>query len=168
MISYRGPQAPAHAVASVIRQWYRDRGEDDQQLLVPTFVIGDPWLTINTASVPFWSFFSVQPALAALDDHLARSDPYRVVRLLLFQHGADSAGIARPEDWARTITAHGATPDFLGMDPAKFPTTSASSAATEPPWTACPGPGICGSRCRLDRALRRLADHGIAVEGLET
>jgi hypothetical protein len=87
----------------------------------PTFVVGDPWLAINTASVPFWAFFSVQPALAALEDHLSRSDPYAVVRLLLFQHGTDSRGIARPADWARVITAHGARPDFLGLDTKKFP-----------------------------------------------
>ena len=71
------------------------------------------------------------PAARALNDHLAHSDPYRVVRLLLFQHGADPTGIARPEDWARTITAHGATPDFLGMDPARFPHDICNAGCTE-------------------------------------
>jgi len=116
-----GPQHAAHPVATVLRDWNRARRERTDQLLVPTFVVGDPWLTINTASVPFWAYFSVQPALAALEDHLARSDPYAVVRLLLFQHGTDSTGIARPADWAEVITAHGARPDFLGLDTTKFP-----------------------------------------------
>ena len=168
VISYRGPQAPAHAVASVMRQWCRDRGEDDQQLLVPTFVIGDPWLTINTASVPFWSLFSVQPALQALDDHLAHTDPYRVVRLLLFQHGADSAGIARPEDWVRTITAHGATPDFLGMDPAKFPHDIGFLGRYGTALDGLPRARHLWESLPLDRALPALADHGLPIEGLTT
>ena len=97
------------------------RGQADDQLLVPTFIVGDPWRTLITGSVPFWAFFSVQSALAALEDHLARSDPYAVVRLLLFQHGADSPGIARPEDWTATIEKYGARADFLGLDTDKFP-----------------------------------------------
>jgi len=120
-ITTPGPQDVAHPVATVFRDWYRSRGQPDDQLLVPTFIVGDPWRTMITGSVPFWAFFSVQSALAALDDHLARSDPYAVVRLLLFQHGADSPGIARPEDWAATITAYGARPDFLSLDSTKFP-----------------------------------------------
>ena len=120
-ITTPGQQAAAHPVATVFRDWYRNRGQADDQLLVPTFIVGDPWLTMVTGSVPFWSFFSVQSALDALDDHLARSDPYAVVRLLLFQHGANSPGIARPEDWAATIQEHGARPDFLSLDTAKFP-----------------------------------------------
>jgi hypothetical protein len=115
------PQAAAHPVAAVFRDWYRSRGQADDQLLVPTFILGDPWRTMNTGSVPFWAFFSVQRALAALEDHLARTDPYAVVRLLLFQHGADSPGIARPADWTAIIERYGARADFLGLDTAKFP-----------------------------------------------
>jgi hypothetical protein len=103
-----GPQAAAHPVATVFRDWYRLRGQADDQLLAPTFIVGDPWRTLITGSVPFWAFFSVQPALAALEDHLSRSEPYAVVRLLLFQHGADSPGIARPEDWTAAIEKYGA------------------------------------------------------------
>ena len=73
-----------------------------------------------TGSVPFWAFFSVQSALAALEDHLVRSDPYAVVRLLLFQHGADSPGIATPADWTTVIEKYGARADFLCLDTAKF------------------------------------------------
>jgi hypothetical protein len=109
----------------------------------------------------------VQPALAALDDHLARSDPYRVVRLLLFQHGADSAGIARPEDWARTISAHGATPDFLGMDPAKFPHDIGFLGRYGAALDGLPRARHLWGSLPLARALRGLHDHGLSIEGLE-
>jgi hypothetical protein len=120
-LAYRGPQAPAHAVARVMRGWYRDRGEPADRLLVPSFVLGDPWRTLSTASVPYWTFFSVQAALDALDDHLARADPYREVDVLLFQHGADSLGIARPADWEAVVRKHGATPRLLALDRSRFP-----------------------------------------------
>lgn len=120
-ITLPGTQEAAHPAATVFRDWYRSRGQANDQLLVPTFIVTDPWLTMITGSVPFWSFFSVQSARAALEDHLARSDPYAVVRLLLFQHGADSPGIATPADWTATIERYGARADFLGLDTAKFP-----------------------------------------------
>lgn len=120
-VSYHGPQTPAHAVATVMRDWYRSRGEAADRLLVPSFIVGDPWRTLATASVPYWTFFSVQPALRALDDHLARSDPYRTVDVLLFQHGADSEGIATPDQWEAVVRRHGAEPRFPALDRRKFP-----------------------------------------------
>jgi hypothetical protein len=40
---------------------------------------------------------------------------------MLFQHGADSPGIATPQDWTAVIEKHGARPDFLSLDLDKFP-----------------------------------------------
>jgi hypothetical protein len=89
-LSYQGPQAPAHAVASALRRWYVARGEAADRLIVPSFVLADPWTAIATATVPFWGFFSVQPAVRALASHLEAADPYRAVDVLLFQHGVES------------------------------------------------------------------------------
>ncbi len=125
-LAYDGPQRPAHAVAAVLREWYVGRGEDGDRLLVPSFIVGDPWRAVNTAAVPFWTFFSVQPALRALEAHLASSRPYAVVNILLFQHGVNSAGIAAPEEWERVVRRHGATPRLIGLDPRRFPHDIAS------------------------------------------
>ena len=120
-VRYRGPQSPAHTVATMLRAWHRDRGEPADRLVVPSFILTDPWRMINTASTPYWAFFSVRAALAGLDDHLDRSEPYREVAVIPFQHGADSAGIATPEDWATVIRSHGARPSFPGLRLREFP-----------------------------------------------
>jgi hypothetical protein len=125
-LSYSGPQAPAHAVATVIRDWYARRGEPADRLLVPSFVLGDPWRTINAAAVPFWTFFSVRPALQALEAHLEASAPYRMVDVLLFQHGVRSEGIAYPDQWLATARRHGATARLLAADRSRFPHDIAS------------------------------------------
>jgi hypothetical protein len=52
-IGYIGPQAPAAAVATVMRDWYRARGEPASRLVVPCFILGDPWQTICAAAVPY-------------------------------------------------------------------------------------------------------------------
>ena len=125
-LTYSGPQAPAHAVATVLRTWYTRRGEPADRLLIPSFVVGDPWRTINAAAVPFWTFFSVQPALQALQTHLHTSAPYRIIDILQFQHGVCSPGIASPAQWLATARQHGATAHLLALDPRRFPHDIAS------------------------------------------
>jgi hypothetical protein len=120
-LSYQGPQAPAHAVAAALRCWYTRRGEAADRLLVPSFVLTDPWAAIATGTVPFWTFFSVQAAVRALEAHLEASDSYRHVDVLLFQHGVDSAGIARPGEWLDVVRRHGARGRLLALDARRFP-----------------------------------------------
>ncbi|OZM76421.1 hypothetical protein [Pseudonocardia sp. MH-G8] len=120
-LTYPGPQAPAHAVATVMRDWLTARGEHGARLLVPSFVLGDPWRTINAAAVPFWTVFCVQSALGALDAHLAVSARYRAVDILAFQHGVRSAGIAEPDEWLAVARRHGAAARLVALDPRRFP-----------------------------------------------
>lgn len=121
IISYHGPQAPSGAVAQIFRDWYRQRGEDDRRLIVPSFILADPWLTITKAAVPYWTFFSVQPALTGLDRFLEHTDPFDQAYVLPFQHGADSPGIATPNDWSTVLRRHGITPHFVGLRQRQFP-----------------------------------------------
>jgi hypothetical protein len=158
-----GPQQLAHPVATVLRQWYRARNQADDQLLVPTFILGDPWLTLNLGAVPFWAFFSVEPARHALENHLASSDPYGVVRFLLFQHGTDSAGIARPEDWARTVQKYGARADFLGLDTDKFPHDIGFLGRYGPALNRLPRARRLWPPLNVDEALRGLAEAGLEL-----
>jgi hypothetical protein len=163
VITTPGPQEVAHPVAEVMREWYRGRGQAADQLLVPSFILGDPWLTINTGHVPFWGFFSVQPARQALEDHLASSDPYAVVRLLLFQHGSDSQGIARPEDWAHTVEKYGARADFLGLDTDKFPHDIGFLGRYGPALKRLPHVRRLWAPLDVYEALRGLASAGLNV-----
>jgi hypothetical protein len=120
-ISYHGPQATSAAVADLMRSWYRGRGENDSRLIVPSFILADPWLTITKAAVPFWTFFSVRPALDSLATYLETTDPFDEAYVLPFQHGVRSPGIATPADWSQVLGRHGITAHFPGLDVRKFP-----------------------------------------------
>jgi hypothetical protein len=116
-----GPQEASHPVAQIIREWITDRGGDADELIVPSFVLGDPWRTIELGRVPFWTFFPVDPALESLRYHLAHSHPYRAVDLFLFQHGALSPGLASPKDFEAVVTAARAEPRVLALRKNKSP-----------------------------------------------
>jgi hypothetical protein len=140
-ISYAGPQAPAAPVAETLRDWHQRSGAPADRLVVPSFVLGDPWTTILKGAVPFWTFFSVQAALDSLRAYLEDAAPYRDVDLMLFQHGVPSPGIAGPEEWLRVAEVNGAHARLLGLDARRFPHDIAAIARYGPALRELPEKG---------------------------
>jgi hypothetical protein len=165
-VRFQGPQAPAHAVATALRAWSAVRGGAQNTLLVPSFALLDPWRTINAGIVPFWAFFSVRPAVQALDDHLAGSARYDDVYVLPFQHGVDSEGIATPAAWAATIRRHGAIPHFIGLDLDRFPHDIGLLGRYGSALNALPAAREPWSPLEVTAGLAALRDAGISVESL--
>jgi hypothetical protein len=119
-VSYEHPQHPSAAVAATMRTWLRERGEPAERLLVSSFIVQDPWRTITTASVPFWTFFPVREAAADLAAHLDVAT-YDEVDVMLFSHGVHSRGLADAPTWqqlADRACRHGR---MLGTDSREFP-----------------------------------------------
>jgi hypothetical protein len=162
-ISYDGPQAPAAAVATVMRDWYRARGEPASRLVIPCFILGDPWQTICAAAVPFWLHFAVQPALQALDAYLDNTEPYSDVNVFLFEHGTKSPGIATPKEVAEVIRRHGARPHFDGLDPERFPHDIGTLGRYGRVFDQLPRARKPWSPLAIEDALRGLAHAGLLI-----
>jgi hypothetical protein len=162
-LRYGGPQAPSHGVAVALREWAQHRGERADRLVVPSFVMGDPWTTINAGAVPYWTFFPVQPALRAFEDHLTAVPPYRDIDVLLFNHGVRSAGVAEPAEWLTAAAASGARARLLAVRPGRFPGDIASLARYGPALARLPKASSPWSPLALDAALGTLADHGVSI-----
>jgi hypothetical protein len=101
------PEELSVPVADLHRRWYAERGLPTDRLLVESFVLHDPVAALRGARVPFWTVFPVEPSLERTRRYLAGNAagnaagaaPYRDVGVLLFSHGVDSIGLARPEEW---------------------------------------------------------------------
>lgn len=119
-VRYDHPQHPSAAVAATIRTWLRDRGEPAERLLVSSFIVHDPWRTITTASVPFWTFFPVREAAADLGTYLDAAT-YDDVDIMLFSHGVHSRGLADAPAWQRLAERALRHGELLGTDPSAFP-----------------------------------------------
>jgi hypothetical protein len=119
-ICYDHPQDPSAAVAETIRGWLRQRGEAAERLLVSSFVVHDPWRTITSASVPFWTFFPVLPAAADLAEYLDRVT-YDQIDITLFSHGVRSRGLADVRTWQQLAARARRQGRLLGVDTSAFP-----------------------------------------------
>jgi hypothetical protein len=173
-VSYQGPQQLAHPVASIVRTWMQERDEQSDRLIIPSFILGDPWRTLDHGLVPFWTFFPVQEAIDSLDRHLSRAAPYSRAYVLGFQHGAKSPGVAMPDDFIRTIRRHGAEAQFLGVDPDSWPHDIAAMARygnaldqlafAEQPWSPMPVLDAVAALRAMTADCRVVEDRGSAVE----
>jgi hypothetical protein len=154
-LRYGHPQDPATAVADVLRSWTRGRGGDAQRLLVSSFVVHDPWRTIATGSVPFWTFFPVRSAARDLSDYLA-STTYDDVDVLLFSHGVESRGLADARTWQHIAGRARHRGRLLGVDPSAFPADFAVFARYTSALRSLPDGKLPWSPLAVDDALSGL------------
>ena len=120
-ICFHHPQDMSPFVADLYRWWYQQCGLPAQRLVGESFILLEPWWVLRTGSVPYWSFFAVQPAAANMEQYLASTDPYDYIHLMLFSHGIESIGIAPIERWRALLkhARHGRS--FIGVDEEAFP-----------------------------------------------
>jgi hypothetical protein len=139
------PQALSAPVASLLRGRLEAGGVAGDRLLVSSFIMLDPVQAERTGSVPYWTFFGVEPARQGALRFVSSSEvPYGDVDVLVFPHGVESAGIARPEAWgelSRYVTGRvrllGGTADRW---PAHFDTLARYGPALRSLPTAVPSP----------------------------
>jgi hypothetical protein len=121
LLTFDGPDDLSPAVAELYRWWYRRRGLPAGRLLVESFILLDPWWTLRTGAVPYWSFFPVQPSIEALHRYLDGADPYDFLHLSLFCHGVHSVGMATADQWRGLLRRASLAGTFAGVAPSRYP-----------------------------------------------
>jgi hypothetical protein len=129
-LRFAEPEDLSRPVAELYRRWYQDRGLPGSRLLAETFLLIEPWWTLRTGSVPYWLVFNTEPSRQSLLKYLATADPYDEIRLALFSHGVESAGLADIDDWREVLRRARKVGAFTGVDPRAFPRDFRSLART--------------------------------------
>lgn len=120
------PEDLSPPVADLYRAWYADRGLDANRLLVESFILLEPYWTLRTGSVPFWMVFNTEPSLAAVSGYLDDRPPFDEIRMTLFNHGVESAGLVPIERWRQVLGRARKVGSFVGVDPRAYPRDFAS------------------------------------------
>ncbi|MFI2200409.1 hypothetical protein ACH47Z_06410 [Streptomyces sp. NPDC020192] len=126
VLRFDTPQRLSPAVADLCREAYAERGVPTGRLLVESFLLLDPRQALRTGSVPYWTVFGTEACRAGLEEYLDGTEPYDEIRVLLFNHGTESIGLARAEDWRRTAARARKIGVLTGVDAAACPRDFAS------------------------------------------
>ncbi|WP_254862007.1 hypothetical protein [Halovivax gelatinilyticus] len=120
-LSFDHPEDLSPFVADLYRDYYATRSVESNRLFVQSFALLEPWWTLRTGSVPYWTAFNTQPNADALESYLSATEPYDEIWATLFAHGIESAGLASIDRWRSVLSAARTRSGFVGVDEAEFP-----------------------------------------------
>lgn len=120
-LAYPEPQSASPMIADLYRWWRARRGLDSTRLLVSSFILMDPWWTLRTGAVPFWTVFNSERSAAGLERYLDVTPPWDEIDLMLFSHGVESAGLAGVDRWRGLAERAARRGELLGVDPKAYP-----------------------------------------------
>jgi hypothetical protein len=158
-LRYDHPQDPAAGVADTVQAWMRQHGGDAERLLVSSFIVHDPWRTITTRSVPYWTFFPTVPAAEALAAYLD-SHEFEEIDILLFSHGVVSQGLAEAARWEKLAGRARRHGRLLAVHRAAFPADFATFARYSDALRRLPRARPPGAPMSPGAALRGLGQSG--------
>lgn len=125
-LTYQEPDHPSPAIAEMYRWWYRQKDVITNRLVAESFFMHEPYWILKTASVPFWMKFNTEHSADWLEQYLTTAESYDEVYLMLFSHGVESIGLAKPQRWKHIMRNAAVNWGFIGNDPDKFPSDPVS------------------------------------------
>ncbi|PGH15565.1 hypothetical protein AJ79_02347 [Helicocarpus griseus UAMH5409] len=136
-LDYDEPESVSPLVADVYRQRQEQLCRQADSILVESFVVMEPWLSIRCNLAPFWTAFPVKPSLELLQRYLKRcrreGNAFRDGFMFLFCSGVHSIGLRGVHEWKQLLTSHFASHNtekklgegkellLLGTDEKAFP-----------------------------------------------
>lgn len=120
-LAFDAPEDLSPLVADLYRWWYAERGISDRRLLVDSFMLLDPWWTLRTGCVPYWSVFPVRPSVASIGQYLIGGADFDEILLALFCHGVESVGLATVDDLRAVLSRARVRGWFAGVSPELYP-----------------------------------------------
>jgi len=115
------PEDASPLIAGLFRDWYAGHGLPVNRLLVSSFVVMDPVLTMRTGQVPYWALFGVRPSLDRLAAYLSHVAQYDEIRLTVFPHGVESIGLPSVSEWQAVTERARQFGELVAVDPARYP-----------------------------------------------
>ena len=114
-LRYDDPQAFSPFVADLHRWWYRRLGVSEGGLVASSFILMDPFTTLQGRGVPFWG-----------------GEQFDRAGAMLFAHGTRSIGLAPIERWQRIRGRARVEGRFLGVSERAYPGDFATFACYQP------------------------------------
>jgi hypothetical protein len=120
-LRFAQPEDISPLIADLFRDWYAKHGCPSGQLLVSSFLLMDPVLTMRTGSVPYWALFGTRPSLDRLAGYLSDTARYDDIRLTIFPHGTESIGLPGIGEWQAVLGHARQHGQLVAVDPSRYP-----------------------------------------------
>ncbi|CAN7333070.1 hypothetical protein LJR230_001733 [Trinickia sp. LjRoot230] len=120
-IRFCEPESLSFVAAAIYRDWYGEAGIVPTRLVVDSFILMDPLMTMRLRALPFWLLFCVTPSADALAQFLANAPPFDEIDLMLFSHDTQGIGLAPIARWRALLGSASLAGRLLGVDARRYP-----------------------------------------------
>jgi hypothetical protein len=120
-LQFNEPEDLSPYTADLYRWWYQQRGINDNQLLISTFFLIEPYWTLCTGAVPYWMAFNAKESVALAKDYLKATPPFENIYLMPFNHGVEGQGLATIADYKDLFNFAIQKGEFIGTQPDLYP-----------------------------------------------
>lgn len=120
-ITFDHPQDISAAVAEVYKSWYRENNIKPERLLVESFNMISPYLSISKNCIPFWLYFIVNDAAEDIENYLDNSGEFEEIYMMILSHGKYSKGSTPMSRWKAIMNRAKVKGDFIGTSPKEYP-----------------------------------------------
>jgi hypothetical protein len=120
-LTFEYPEQLSPLVADLYRSWNKKRKIPSDRLLVESFILLEPWWTLQLGAVPFWMTFNTEPSAAWLETYLKHVESFDEIFMMLFAHGTESIGLAPIERWRDLLKKARKNGRFVGVDEKRYP-----------------------------------------------
>lgn len=120
-VAFDDPEDLSPYIANLYRWWYAQQGVSSTRLVVGTFFLVEPFLTLDSLSIPYWLCFNAKCSVDTLKAYLASAAPFDYIYLMPFSHGVKGPGLATIEDYTAMLKFAQKKGEFIGSDTALYP-----------------------------------------------
>lgn len=120
-VVFEEPETLSPFAADLYQWWYKQNNIDSSCLLVECFALLEPWMTLLTASTPFWLAFNTTPSLKTVESYLKNGKVFDEICLMLMSNGIEGIGQVSIEEWKGVLSHAKKQGAFLGVDEQKYP-----------------------------------------------
>jgi hypothetical protein len=146
-ITATDPQELAARTATAGLSWRQSTGLARPRLIIDQFIQSQPWHVLRAGAVAYWTVFPVQHCAAAAQAWIRAHGPFPRIDVALFNHGAQSSGLADAERWQGSPERANTPANCSANGHGDSPPTSLPSPERPRRYADCPT-GHPGRPCR--------------------
>jgi hypothetical protein len=120
-VQFENPESLSPLVADLYRWWNKKRGIIGNRMLVESFIVMEPFLTVRTGSIPFWMVFNKETSKEDIIAYLDSADPVDEIYMMLFSHGVESIGLVSIGEWRKVLDRARKKAAFIAVDQNAYP-----------------------------------------------
>ena len=119
-ITFNHPQSVSDSVSEVYKKWYRDEEITPSRLLIDSFNVISPYLTIQKGCIPFWLVFNTTDSFTGLKNYM-KEHRYNEVYMMMLSPGKDCIGTINIEQWDSILKEALVKGKFIGTSSKEYP-----------------------------------------------